>query len=124
MLEVSGIRMAPVFLAGIISFLFLYVLPANATSDSYPAGIGEAIYQRSCVACHGPDGIGAMPGIPDLTRVNGPLSKSDDRLIQSLVNGVETEGAPLTMPAMRDEEGFKEQEAKMVLEYIRREFGD
>ena len=108
----------------LLAFLVSYGLPASAASDTDPVETGEAIYQRSCVACHGPDGVGTMPGIPDLTRENGALSKSDDLLIKSLINGVETEGAPLTMPAMKDEESFKEQEAKRVLEYIRREFGD
>jgi mono/diheme cytochrome c family protein len=35
---------------------------------------GESTYQFSCVACHGADGAGVLPGVPDLTATDGPLA--------------------------------------------------
>ncbi len=29
---------------------------------------GEKLYQTACAACHGPDGRGTVPGVPDFTK--------------------------------------------------------
>jgi len=41
---------------------------------------GRRIYFGACVACHGSDGAGAMPEVPDLTEANSPLTKPDAAL--------------------------------------------
>lgn len=37
---------------------------------------GAELYARTCPACHGADGIGVMPGVPDLTVADGTLNLS------------------------------------------------
>ena len=34
---------------------------------------GAAVYRQTCMACHGANGKGAIPGAPDFTNPNGPL---------------------------------------------------
>lgn len=39
---------------------------------------GKAIYNQTCISCHGADGKGTLPGAPDFTLLKGPLAQSDD----------------------------------------------
>lgn len=84
---------------------------------------GRDIYNRSCVACHGSDGAGAMPEVPDLTGSDGPLIKSDGVLLRSIIDGVETPGSPMAMPPKGGDPALSEEGARLVLEFIRVEFG-
>ena len=104
------------------SLLTIQLFPVSVSGAVSPINQGQSIYARSCIACHGSDGVGAMPGIPDFTGKGSPLAKEDDVLINSILEGVETGTSPFPMPAMYREKGFEEQDAKSVLDYIRREF--
>ena len=84
---------------------------------------GRDIYNRSCVACHGSDGAGAMPEVPDLTEPDGPLLKPDAVLLRSIVEGVDRPDSPLPMPPMGGDPELSEEGARQVLEFIRLEFG-
>jgi len=75
----------------------------------------EGIYAESCAVCHGDDGSGAMPGIPDLTDPDGHLSKSDTDLLRSIINGVDYPGLATPMPPSE----LDEDTAKAVLKYLR-----
>ena len=81
---------------------------------------GEAIYQRTCVACHGADGRGngGVTGA-DFVGDASRLAKSNRELLRSIRDGVTTGSQP--MPAQRD--NLSEEEMRDVLSYIRREFG-
>ncbi len=108
----------------VVGVLALATISASsiAAAETHADHQGEAVYAQSCLACHGPDGAGAMPGIPDLTEMNGPLSKSDKVLMKSILEGIETESTPIPMPAKGGDEHLTEAKARLVLEYIRREF--
>ena len=84
---------------------------------------GCDIYNRSCVACHGSDGAGAMPEVPDLTEADGPLVKPDDVLLRSIIDGVDRSDSPVPMPPMGGDPELTEDDARQVLEFIRVEFG-
>ena len=83
---------------------------------------GEAVYAQTCIACHVSDGGGAMPGIPDLSEGSGPMSKPDEVLLKSILEGIESGTAPMPMPAKGGDGTLTEAKARMVLKYIRREF--
>ena len=52
----------------------------------------QALYATTCVACHGPAGKGALPGVPDLaTR----LGKSDAELAARFLNGLQSPVSPI-----------------------------
>lgn len=110
--------------SGVITVLTLAVMTVSgAAANTHQGDRGAAVYGRSCIACHGIDGVGAMPGIPDLSDGDGPLSKSDEILLKSIVNGIESGTSPLPMPAKGGDENLTEAEARLVLDYIRRQFG-
>lgn len=108
--------------------LLLTMLPVTALSVSSALGIsssklGEKIYNDTCVACHGEDGKGAIDGVPDLTKAEGRLTKTDVVLIKSIKKGLETSDAPLSMPAKGGDEEITNKGVKSVLGYMRQKFG-
>lgn len=95
----------------------------DASGD--PAGGlgGEAVYRRSCIACHGADGRGALPGVPDFTRADSRLGKSDAVLISNITNGLQSPGSPMAMPAKGGDAALNEGDIEAVLGYLRQTFG-
>ena len=98
-------------------------LAGLATASSHGSQAGEEIFMRSCIACHGTDGAGAMPGIPDLSGRDGPLGKSDAALVKSILEGIASDRAPTPMPPKGGDDALTEADARMVLDYMRRRFG-
>lgn len=85
---------------------------------------GEQVYKSTCIACHGADGKGAIPGTPDFTKSKGPLAKSDAELLSNMVNGFQSPGSPMAMPPRGGNTTLKDDDLKAVLGYIRSSFGN
>lgn len=83
---------------------------------------GQNLYLRHCLACHGADGSGAMPGVSDLTDPAGVLAKTDAVLLRSLIDGVQRPGAPLAMPPKGGNPALTQSDLRAVLTFLRREF--
>ncbi|ROR32904.1 c-type cytochrome [Inmirania thermothiophila] len=47
---------------------------------------GRRLYETHCVTCHGADGRGVMPGVPDFTRPE-TLMRTDRRLLSAIRDG-------------------------------------
>ena len=58
------------------------VIPANASDIN----LGQGIYQRYCVSCHGVNGSPAMAAAPDFKRGQG-LMQSDQALHKRIQKG-------------------------------------
>lgn len=88
-----------------------------------PAGItgeqGRQLYEQTCAACHGTDASGAMPGVPDLTKRRGALTKTDAELLRSLVKGMQTPGAPLAMPPRGGNPALTDSDLRATLVHLR-----
>ncbi len=84
---------------------------------------GEAIYKQVCVACHGADGKGTLPGAPDFTSRKGPLAKTDKVLIKNITQGYQSPGSPMAMPAKGGKADLTAADIRAVLAYLRRRFG-
>jgi len=94
------------------------LLPGLAAADR-----GEEVYNQTCVACHGSDGTGAMPGTPDFRAPDGVLSKPDAVLMDHILNGFQAPDSPMAMPAKGGNPGLSEADVRAVLAYLHREFG-
>lgn len=83
---------------------------------------GAAIYKQTCVACHGANGKGSVPGAPDFTKAHGSLAQSDAVLLSHIENGFKTPGSPMVMPPKGGNSKLTADEIKSVLGYIREKF--
>ena len=84
---------------------------------------GEAVYSQTCIACHGADGKGTIPGVSDFTAADGSLSKSDAELVDNISNGFQSPGSFMAMPPKGGNPGLTKTDIEAVLAYIRAVFG-
>ena len=91
----------------------------QATESMYS---GEEIYAQTCVACHGADGTGALPGVPNFSRVDGPLGKSNEILQQNILLGYQSPGSPMAMPPKGGNPALTGADIALVLRYLREAF--
>jgi len=81
---------------------------------------GADVYNQTCIACHGADGKGTLPGAPDFTSSNGPLKQSDDVLIKHITEGFQSPGSPMAMPAKGGNTALTAADIQAVVSYLRK----
>ncbi len=96
---------------------------AVAEDDAHIVTVGQAIYSQTCIACHGVNGKGAIPGGADLTDGEGALAKSDEELLTSITEGFQSPGSVLAMPPKGGNPTLTKEDEKAVLAYLRTQFG-
>ena len=84
---------------------------------------GKKIYHTTCVACHGQDGTGVVPGAPDFTDPDGPLAQGDQVLLNHMEYGYRSPGALMAMPPKGGNPALSGQDLRDVLAYLRQAFG-
>ena len=94
-----------------------------ADADTTAVSVGRMIYSQTCIACHGTNGKGAIPGVADLTKGDGALSKPDGALLDSITGGFQSPGSALAMPPNGGNPKLTQEDVKAVLAYLRAEFG-
>lgn len=99
------------------------LLGAVGTHQVFAADQGKAIYEAHCSSCHGENGKGLLPGMPDLTKKGGVLSESDALLLQRITDGYQGPGSPMAMPPKGGDPSLTEEQVKEVLSYLKRTFG-
>jgi len=92
-------------------------------SDSASTSTGSDIYNQGCIACHGGDGQGTVPGAPDFTSVSGPLAQSDEVLVQHIRDGFKSPGSPMAMPPRGGDPSLTDSDIQAVLDHLRGNFG-
>lgn len=117
---------SPVVSAAAVTTALKQRLALNTPSAAVQAASGlsgAAVYKQSCVACHGANGKGAIPGAPDFTSARGPLKRSDAVLLQRIINGYQSPGSPMAMPPRGGNPKLTDGDLRKVLNYIRYKFG-
>ena len=95
-------------------------LAGEASGDALK---GESIYGSTCVACHGANGKGTIPGVPDFTKKKGVLNKPDQELFENIKNGFQSPGSFMAMPPLGGNPELSDQDVRDVIAYIRQQFG-
>ncbi len=93
--------------------------PASKAAASVSSLNGSDVYTQTCVACHGNNGKGTVPGAPDFTREDGPLSQSDETLFKHIKLGFKSSGSPMAMPPKGGNMNLNDSEINAVVEYLR-----
>lgn len=83
---------------------------------------GSAVYHQTCVACHGANGKGQIPGTPDFTRSGGVLSLPDKVLETRIIHGFQSNGSPMAMPPDGGNPTLTPEDVHHVLAYLRATF--
>jgi len=79
----------------------------------------EEIYFRSCVVCHGDDGSGTMPGVPDLTDSEALFRDGDQAIVARLKTGIQRSGG-IAMPPRGGDPDLTEKQLHSLLQYVKR----
>lgn len=95
---------------------------ARHTTKAANSLSGQAVYEQTCIACHGADGRGAIAGVPGFSSAGGPMAKTDAVLLQSITHGLKTPGNPISMPAKGGNPALGDEELRAVLAYLRKQF--
>ncbi len=114
-------RQRSVSVALVLAIGLMSGIPTNATANGNPRA-GEAVYNQTCVACHGENGKGEIPGIPDFSRDDGVLTLSDEILLKHLLHGFQSQGSPMAMPAKGGNDDLTIKDLRDVLVYLHQKF--
>ena len=95
----------------------------STTADSASIS-GKQIYESNCLACHGANGKGNIPGVPDFNAKNGRLSKSDSELLSNIITGIQSPGSSMPMPPRGGNNQLSDADLNAALKYIKASFSD
>jgi mono/diheme cytochrome c family protein len=109
------------FYRGIVVMLLssLPLLPHLAMAIS-----SEEIYQLNCMVCHGSDGSGAMPGVPDFSQQPSALQQTDAQLLDLLKKGVQRPGSSMAMPPNGGNPQLDDEALLNAIRYMRQLISD
>lgn len=94
----------------------------NSATENVSSLTGKDVYEQTCVACHGKDGKGTVPGAPDFTSSEGVLSQSDEILMKHISEGFKSKNSPMAMPARGGNPLLTESDLSNVINYMKSEF--
>lgn len=97
-------------------------ISTNKTDSSMSALSGKQIYNQTCIACHGADGTGGLPGVPNFTNKSSPLVKTDDVLLKHIIDGFQTPDSLMAMPPKGGNPDLSKKDVQKTLIYIRKQF--
>ncbi len=107
-----------IFVATITSVL---VTSATLAQSADPKN-GKTRYEETCIACHGGNAKGAFAGMPDLTRKDGPFSKTDTALFRTIKEGLDRPEADMAMPPLGGNPDLLDKDVKDIIAYMRKAF--
>lgn len=93
--------------------LMVLMLPTSVL-----AADGKALYETTCIACHGAAAQGMIPGVPDL-RQGGRLAQPDGQLVANILNGFQSPGSPMAMPPKGGNPNLTAEAAQALVDYLR-----
>ncbi len=97
--------------------------PASQAAEAAEGQSGSETYNKGCLACHGANGKGTVPGAPDFTRADGPLSQDDEILLKRIKLGYKSAGSLMAMPPKGGNTSLTDGDIRAVLEYLQETFG-
>lgn len=109
-------------MAGYKVYLSLFMIMLSPFLTAEQVNNGKALYEQSCLVCHGEDGTGAMPGVADVTGAKGPLHQRDEKLAKSIRDGIQSKGAVMAMPPKGGNPQLSEDDIENIIKHMRKTF--
>jgi cytochrome c5 len=94
----------------------------GASASSHDLQAGQKVYEATCFVCHGKDGKGALPGVPDMTSKKSRLKQDDALLLKHATEGYQSKGSMMAMPAKGGNPSLTEKDMKNVIAYMKANF--
>jgi cytochrome c5 len=94
---------------------------AIASASGQTAGSAPELYAQACAVCHGADGRGSMPGVPDLAVAKGPLSQPETVLVERVIKGYRSPGSGIAMPP-RGGSSLTDEQIRAVVGFMKQRF--
>lgn len=98
--ETRGRMMLGVMTVVVATVAFVCAVAITVVS-ACDASIGKQVYEKNCVACHGKEGKGIMPKMPDFSK-GERMDKSDKHLLSSISSGVKGTAMPAWKGKLND----------------------
>ena len=102
------------------SLLLTVILAYGGITAS--AQTGEELYAQNCTICHGEEGTGAMPGIPDLTENRVWASEPVTQLITRIKQGIQSPNSAMPMPPNGGNSALTDEDLKNIIQFMRTSF--
>ena len=102
----------------------LYVLFFAAGIVKAENDNGYRVYTQNCVVCHGEDGAGTMPGVPDLNDRRDWALLSEEQLLEQIKAGTQNMDLPVVMPPKGGSPDLSDDDIRDVIAYMRRTFSN
>lgn len=97
---------------------------AESTTAVSDITSGKQVYESNCLACHGANGKGSIPGVPDFTDRKGRLSKGDSELLSNIITGIQSPGSSMPMPPRGGNSQLTDADLNAALKYIKASFSE
>lgn len=81
---------------------------------------GKVVYEGTCVACHGPEGHGTVPGAPDFATAEATFAQDREALLRHMREGIRSPGSPMGMPPRGGDDSLTDKDLLDALAYIRK----
>jgi len=104
------------------AYLLMFLLAISPFTTAQQMMNGKALYEQSCLVCHGEDGVGAMPGVTDLTGAKGALNQRDEQLAKSIRDGIQSKGAVMAMPPKGGNPQLSDKDIENIIKHMRKTF--
>lgn len=95
------------------SVLMMFMFPVMASTS-----VGENVYSLNCMVCHGDDGSGELPGVPDLLENNAWQKRTEAEVLERLTQGIQGKNGQLGMPAKGGNPKLTRQELESSFRYL------
>ena len=110
----------------VIGCIFSMFLIAGTTivsaNETFDLTNGKKVFSTTCFACHGHNGKGAVPGVPDMTKSESRLHGETQLLLKHVLEGYQSAGSPLAMPPKGGNPTLTDKEIQDAIGYMKDSF--
>jgi len=99
------------------AFVVVFVTSLSGSPGAL-ATDAEQIYYNTCIVCHGDDGTGNMPGVPDLSTSGSLFTDSEQAIVARMKSGIQKPGG-IAMPPRGGSPTLTDRQLLEVLRYLK-----